>query len=80
MGQRVNNPPTKPTCTHHPPQLGLIPCDPDTCDWLYRMGQLDAMAWAESTGIAAAAKAKAKAKGVKLEAGVQHYSVVQGRR
>ncbi len=37
-------------------ELGLIPCDPETCDYLYRMGQLDTMAWAEATGIAAAAK------------------------
>ena len=47
---------TKPLTTH--PQLGLIPCDPDTCTWLEKLGRLDAMAWAEVTGIAQAAAKK----------------------
>ncbi|GBF87628.1 hypothetical protein Rsub_00339 [Raphidocelis subcapitata] len=44
-------------------ELSLIPCDPDTCDYLYRLGQLDAMAWAEATGILDASKSKGLDKG-----------------
>lgn len=56
--------PTPPTTRANPPeknqQLGLIPCDEPTCDYLYRLGQLDTMAWADATGIAQAALRKRK--------------------
>lgn len=39
-------------------ELGMMPCDPATCEWLYKAGQLDAMAWAKATGIADAALKK----------------------
>lgn len=50
-GLAVNNPFDRETWS----ELSILPCDPDTCNYLYRMGQLDAMAWAEMTGVAAAA-------------------------
>jgi hypothetical protein len=44
--------------------MSTLPCDPETCDFVYKMGQLDAMAWADATGIkAAAAKRNAGAAG-----------------
>ncbi|GBF87627.1 hypothetical protein Rsub_00338 [Raphidocelis subcapitata] len=41
-------------------ELSTLPCDPATCDYIYKMGQVDAMAWAEATGIKAAAEARGK--------------------
>jgi hypothetical protein len=35
------------------PQLGVLAPDPETFQYLVNMGKLDAMAWAEATGIAA---------------------------
>ena len=43
-----------------PRQLSLIPCDKETCDFFYRLGQLDARFWAETTGVAQAAAAAVK--------------------
>jgi len=50
-----------PTPNPYKQQLGLIPCDSETCDYLYKLGQLDTMAWAEATGIAQAAAKKKRA-------------------
>ncbi|KAI8471884.1 MAG: hypothetical protein J3K34DRAFT_458129 [Monoraphidium minutum] len=50
-------------------ELGLIPCDPATCDWLYQMGQVDTRAWLDATGItAAAAQRRAAAEAGPAEA------------
>lgn len=35
-------------------EMSTLPCDPATCDYLYKLGELDAWAWAEATGIKAA--------------------------
>lgn len=67
-------PPPSPAAKRLRCQLGLIPCDPETCDFLYRMGQLDAMAWAEGTGIAQAAAAKMRAARATVEGAAKPWA------
>jgi hypothetical protein len=59
---------------HLPPhQLSLMPPNPETFDFLYRLGQLDAGAWAEATGIKAAAAARQQGRQARPQAQAQQH-------
>jgi hypothetical protein len=51
-----------------------MPCDPATCDWLYKLGQVDAMAWARANGIRGAWDKRQQQAGKAASAGRRRLS------